>query len=133
MKRKSSMKSLITCRNILRELDQLNAKKAVLDARVEQFTKRIAELEKERARLATKLDRLIRKEESIGPSIGNIVRNLPMLDFMNPSIKIQQTVVNNQFEDLNFTTIPRVDRCVTCHVPIDQEGYEAGSFDPGLS
>ena len=113
------------------ELDQVNGTKATLDARVEQFTARISELEKERARIATKLDRLKRKEETISPSLANVIRNLPMLDFMNPSIKIQQVVVNNQFEDLNFTTIPRVDRCMTCHVPIDQEGYEAGAVIPG--
>ena len=113
------------------ELDQANAKKAELDGHVEKFTKRIAELEKERSRLATKLDRLIRKEENISPNFANIVRNLPMLDFMNPSIKIQQVVINNQLEDLNFTSVPRVDRCMTCHVPIDQEGYEAGAVIPG--
>jgi mono/diheme cytochrome c family protein len=113
------------------ELDTINARKAELDTRVEQFTQRINDLEKERARLATKLDRLIRKEETIGPSLANIIRNLPMLDFMNPSIKIQQVVVNTQFEDLNFTSVPRVDRCMTCHVPIDQEGYEAGDVVPG--
>ena len=113
------------------ELDKSNAKKSALDARVEQFTTRIEELEKERARVATKLDRLIRKEETIAPSIANMVRNLPMLDFLNPSIKIQQTVVNNQFEDLNFTAVPRVDRCMTCHVPIDQEGYKEGDVIPG--
>jgi cytochrome c2 len=115
------------------EIDVVNAKKAELQAKVDQYTKRIAELEKEEIRLATKLDRLRRKEKTIETNAANIVRNLPLLDFLNPSIKIQQVVVNNQFEDLNFTTVPRVDRCATCHVPIDQEGFEAGATVPGYS
>ena len=114
-------------------LDEANAKKAAIDAKVDQFTKRIGELEKERARLATKLDRLSRKEQNIKPSFANTIRNLPMLDFLNPSIKIQQVVVNDQMEDLNFITVPRVDRCMTCHVPIDQDGYNDGAAIPGYS
>jgi mono/diheme cytochrome c family protein len=113
------------------KLDEVNAQKAEIDARVDQFTKKVADLEKDRSKLATKLDRLSRKEATISPSLANTIRNLPMLDFLNPSIKIQQVVVTNQMEDLNFTTIPRVDRCMTCHVPIDQEGYTEGTEIPG--
>ena len=111
-------------------LDVVNAKKAEIDARVDQYTKKIDELEKERSKLATKYDRLDRKASGIEPSFANTIRNLPMLDFLNPSIKIQQVVVNDQMEDLNFTTVPRVDRCMTCHVPIDQEGYNEGADIP---
>ncbi len=114
-------------------LDKANAQKAEIDAKVDQFTGTLAALEKDRSRVATKLDRLIRKAQNISPSLANTVRNLPMMDFIDPSIKIQQVVVNNQMEDLNFITVPRVDRCMTCHVPIDQEGYVAGADIPGYS
>ncbi|HEV8377043.1 MAG TPA: c-type cytochrome, partial [Candidatus Polarisedimenticolia bacterium] len=51
-------------------------------------------------------------------------RNAPLMDFMAPSLKIQQVVLNNQDKDINFLTIPRVDRCQTCHLGADQAGYE---------
>jgi cbb3-type cytochrome oxidase cytochrome c subunit/mono/diheme cytochrome c family protein len=105
------------------KLDQTNGKKAEIDAKVDDFTKKIDDLEKTKVKLTTKLDRLKRKEKNIAPDFANIFRNLPMVDFIDPSIKIQQVVINNQFEDLNFTTVPRVDRCMSCHVPIDQDGW----------
>lgn len=112
-------------------LDQVNAKKAAIDQKVEAFTKKIEDLEKEKTKLTTNLDRLVRKRQNLATSFAGIFRNLPLVDFIGPSIKIQQVVVDNIYEDLNFTRIPRVDRCMTCHVSIADEGYDAGAHIPG--
>ncbi len=61
----------------------------------------------------------------IGPSFANdYFRNMPMVDFINPSEKVIQVVVSDLSEDLNFLTVPRVDRCQTCHLAIDKPGFE---------
>lgn len=61
----------------------------------------------------------------IGPSFANdYFRNMPMLDFINPSEKVIQVVIPDLHEDLNFLTVPRVDRCQTCHLAIDKSGFE---------
>jgi len=61
----------------------------------------------------------------VGPSFANdYFRNMPMLDFINPSEKVIQVVVADLHEDLNFLTVPRVDRCQTCHLAIDKPGFE---------
>ena len=73
---------------------------------------------------------MIRKETNLSASAANIFRNLPLVDFIGPSIKIQQVVIDNIHEDLNFISIPRVDRCMTCHASIDQEGYVEGEEVP---
>jgi cbb3-type cytochrome oxidase cytochrome c subunit/uncharacterized protein YlxW (UPF0749 family) len=112
------------------ELDKVNAKKAAIDGSVEKYTKQIDDLEKQKSKLTTKLDRLARKRQGLIPSIAGVFRNLPLVDFIGPSIKIQQVVVDNIYEDLNFTRVPRVDRCMTCHASIAQEGYEAGTDIP---
>jgi mono/diheme cytochrome c family protein len=52
------------------------------------------------------------------------IRNMPFLDYLDPTIKIQQIVVNNVTDDRYFRQIPKVDRCITCHTFIDQPGYE---------
>ena len=49
----------------------------------------------------------------------NNVRNLPFIDFLAPSYKIEKVVLKDLHEDLNFETVPRVERCKTCHVNID--------------
>ena len=108
------------------KLDQVNAKKAEVDNRVNDFTRRVDELEKKRTGFRSKRDRLQKKYGTIDTSFANVFRNLPIVDFIEPSIKIRQVVVENQFEDLNFTRIPRVDRCLTCHTSIAEKGYEKG-------
>jgi len=53
-----------------------------------------------------------------------MLRNAPFLNFMDPTIKIHQTVLSNITDDRYFKSTEKVDRCVTCHVFIDQEGFE---------
>lgn len=115
------------------KLDVVNGRKAVIDNAVASFTQSIDDLDKQNIKLRTKADRLKRKEDTLSKNLANAIRNLPMLDFIGPSIKIQQVVINNQYEDLNFTRIPRVDRCMTCHQSIAQEGYKEGDEIPGYN
>jgi len=61
----------------------------------------------------------------IGPSFANdYFRNVPMLDFISPTEKVIQVVIPDLHEDLNFLTVPRVDRCQTCHLAIEKPGFE---------
>ena len=53
------------------------------------------------------------------------VRNLPILDLANPSLKVNQIMPANLYDDVIFTPTPKVDRCTTCHVGIDKKGYES--------
>jgi mono/diheme cytochrome c family protein len=123
-------KSFNAMQDLQLKLDKVNGDKSAIDANVEKYTKRIDDLEKEKTKLQTKLDRMERKEENFSASPANIFRNLPLVDFIGPSIKIQQVVVDNIYEDINFTRIQRVDRCMTCHASIDQEGYKEGDEIP---
>jgi mono/diheme cytochrome c family protein len=53
-----------------------------------------------------------------------LLRNSPIIDFMDPTLKIHQLVIMNQKDDRYFVQVPKVDRCITCHTFIDQKGYE---------
>jgi mono/diheme cytochrome c family protein len=53
-----------------------------------------------------------------------VLRNLPLIDFLDPTLKIQQIVLKNITDDRFFQQVPKVDRCITCHTFIDQSGYE---------
>ena len=51
-------------------------------------------------------------------------RNAMLLDFMSPTIQIQQIILKNLPEDMYFAKTMRVDRCITCHQAIDKKGFE---------
>ena len=81
-------------------------------------------LESRRRALHKDEDNLRRKLTGLVSSFPNVFRNLPMVDFIDPSIKVRQVVLADLRNELNFTRVPRVDRCTTCHVNIDRPGYE---------
>ena len=46
------------------------------------------------------------------------------IDDINNSLNALQVVVNDLEEDLVYMGMPKVDRCMTCHVGIDKAGFE---------
>ena len=87
-------------------------KKDELDA----FTKRVT-LTK------NKLNKLDRDRMSFANQIGDIVRDLPILDFLDPYYKVHQIVVPDVKYDVNFAAVPVVDRCTSCHLGIDNPDF----------
>jgi len=51
-------------------------------------------------------------------------RNAPVFDFMNASERINQIMLPTLLNDQPFKAVPKVDRCTTCHLGIDQKAYE---------
>ena len=74
--------------------------------------------------LKRKLSKVDPESMSLANKIGNIVRDLPILDFIDPYYEVKQVVVNDLEEDLVYMGMPKVDRCMTCHVGIDKAGFE---------
>ena len=70
-----------------------------------------------------KLKLLDRSRMSFLNKIGDIVRDLPILDFMDPYYKVNQIVVKDVHYDVNFTTMPVVDRCTSCHLGISDPDF----------
>jgi cytochrome c2 len=100
-------------------------------ARSDAARKRLAELrkveldaEKARAELLAEKTRLEEVLRRIEPGFVSFVRNLPILDMANPSVKINQIMPSSLYDDVIFTQTPKVDRCTTCHLGIDQKGFE---------
>jgi cytochrome c2 len=93
---------------------------AQLDA-LEQTKLASEKLEKdllgEQQRLQDKLDKM-------NAPFVTFVRNLPVLDLANPSLRVQQVMPAYLTDDVNFTQTPKVDRCTTCHLGIDKKGFE---------
>tara|TARA_R110002072_G_scaffold288917_2_gene455632 strand:+ start:11506 stop:14340 length:2835 start_codon:yes stop_codon:yes gene_type:complete len=97
-------------KKINREIDKLRAEVLVNEKAIKD--------------LKTKVDltKLALNKLKVDPVF--VVRNAPFLDFLDPTLKIQQVVMENITDDRYFQHVPKVDRCMTCHMFIDQEGYE---------
>src|SRR5438105_3982927 len=89
----------------------------------EEEAKKLDDLEL--ARQKAEQTRLRKRLDVIAPSVvKDYVRNAPLLDFMAPTIKIQQIILPDVVDDVNFIRVPKMDRCQTCHLAIDKKGYE---------
>ncbi|MDQ6894532.1 MAG: c-type cytochrome [Acidobacteriota bacterium] len=95
------------------EIKRLTDRRDQLEASIEKLS---ADYKLSRQKLATlKQDTLFK------------LRNSPILDMVNPSLRVNQVQLPEQYNDVNFMKIPRVDRCSTCHVAADRKGFEDAS------
>ncbi len=112
---------------------------------LDERTLRLAELKRDQARIQADIDRINARKQEIETTIekrtadfrltrqkyGTLkqdtlfqLRNSPILDMVNPSLRVQQVQLPDHFINVNFMRIPRVDRCTTCHVAADRKGFE---------
>ncbi|HET7435765.1 MAG TPA: c-type cytochrome [Thermoanaerobaculia bacterium] len=94
-------------------------------ARVDRWLGEINKLEAEKKDMTASINLLNKQLAQVSPNSNNILLNLPMLDFVNPTLKIDQVVLGDLFIDMNYMSVPRVDRCQTCHRAIDRPGFES--------
>jgi mono/diheme cytochrome c family protein len=114
-----------------RSLNDLNlamekalADKAALQQQLGQYTGAVTTIGKEIDEINAEQGRLRKRLDVIAPSLKDYVLNAPLLDFMAPTIKIQQLILPNVVDDVNFIHVEKMDRCQTCHLAIDKKGYE---------
>ena len=109
------------------ELEAVTAKQDVAKAEVARLAGRVEDIEARKKKMESTRDRLEKKLETVEPGFVSWLVNAPMLDFMAPTLQVQQVVLPKLRHDINFMEIPRVDRCMTCHTVIDKPGYEKGA------
>ncbi len=97
-------------KQIREKLAELNKEVLVSEKGIKDLTMKLNLLE------------MAKKQTDITPLFA--LRNMPFLDYLDPTIKIRQIVINNVTDDRYFRQVPKVDRCITCHTFIDQPGYE---------
>jgi len=106
-------------------MEQAKAEAAAIDEQLGQYTGEVATIQKQIDDMNTEQGRLQKRLDTIAPSaVKEYFRDAPLLDFMAPTIKVQQIVLPNVVDDVNFIHVPKMDRCQTCHLAIDRKGYE---------
>jgi cytochrome c2 len=106
-------------------LQQVTRDRDAAKARVDTFLVRIKEAEDRKKELTADIELLNKQLEAVALASSRTILNLPMLDFVNPTLKIDQVVLSDLFIDMNYMSVPRVDRCQTCHRAIDRPGFES--------
>ena len=84
----------------------------------------ITALARDKDLLVRKLTKIDPAEMSFSNKIANIVRDVPVLDFIDPYYDVKQVVIKDIEDDMIFMGVPKVDRCMTCHMGIDKKGFE---------
>ena len=108
-----------------RTREKAEADKADIQKQLGQYTGAVATVTKQIEEMRAEETRLRKRLDVIAPSATkDYFRNAPLLDFMAPTIKIQQIILPNVVDDVNFIRVPKMDRCQTCHLAIDKKGYE---------
>lgn len=102
----------------MEHLARQKALEARLDAMLARKKAAVAALEAARREYAGVTRQL---DDAVGKTERNAWRNLPLLDIVSPSIRIEKVVLENIHDDYVFATSPKVDMCMTCHRGIDQE------------
>ncbi len=82
------------------------------------------QLSREADLLMRRLTRMDPEFSPVGVKVANVIRDLPILDLAQPTLKVNQVVLPDIKENLNFAQVPRVDRCVTCHLGVERADLE---------
>ena len=106
------------------QVDALNVERDGIRTQISGFTSQVGELDQQIRDLTTETTRLEARLGDLAPSIVTAALNAPLLDFMAPTITVKQVITPDIVDDVNFTRVAKMDRCTTCHLAIDREGYE---------
>jgi len=106
------------------KLEGVKASEAAVNARLAELEKTRLDAQRQLKEALGEYNRLQERLLKIEPGFASVVRNLPILDLANPSLKINQIMPANLYDDVIFSPTPKVDRCTTCHLGIDKKGYE---------
>jgi mono/diheme cytochrome c family protein len=107
------------------QMEQATAEKGAVDADLGKYTGEVVVIQKEIDEINAEQSRLQKRLETIAPSpLKAYFRDAPLLDFMAPTLKVQQLILPNVVDDVNFIHVAKMDRCQTCHLAIDKKGYE---------
>ena len=106
-------------------LQQMTRDRDAARARLDVWQHRVTDLENEKKQMTANTELLNKQLANVSANQRTLILNAPMLDFVNPTFKIDQVVLGDLFIDMNYMSVPRVDRCQTCHRAIDVPGFES--------
>lgn len=108
-------------RNNLRAIESDESR---LNSELDELHAELSEAEREIDEIVRTRDLLLLAEKQSRFDLIFALRNAPFIDYLDPTVEIRQIVLENITDDRYFQHPPKVDRCITCHMFIDEPGYE---------
>ena len=106
-------------------MDRAIAEDTAVKADLAQYAGDVVAVQKQIDEINAEQGRLQKRLTVVAPSaVKDYFRDAPLIDFLAPSLKIQQLILPNVVDDVNFIRVYKMDRCQTCHLAIDKVGYE---------
>ena len=106
-----------------KEWDTKNQALDGFEQEIRNYDKQIKALAKQADLVDRKLGKIDPEKMSSASRFADKVRDLPIIDFANPNYKIKQIVLRDITDNVNFMRVPKVDRCITCHLGIDNPDF----------
>ncbi len=107
------------------QVEGLNAQRDGVRSQISEYMTRVEGIDAQIGSLTFETNRLQTRLVNLAPSVvEDYILNAPLLDFMAPTITVQQVITPGIVDDVNFTRVVKMDRCTSCHLSIDREGYE---------
>jgi mono/diheme cytochrome c family protein len=106
-------------------LQEVTRMRDAAKARVDEWLGKIKDVEDRKKALMADIELLNKQFVTVDESVNFKILNAPMLDFIAPTFKVDQVVLNDLYIEMNYMHVPRVDRCQTCHRAIDLPGFES--------
>jgi mono/diheme cytochrome c family protein/predicted nucleic acid-binding Zn-ribbon protein len=102
------------------------------DDLLEQLASKRSGLTEAQSRLAAlqaDVEALEQRIDGLSNKLAYFLLNAPLMDFVEPDLKIEQVILPGLFQNIHFTTVERVDRCMTCHVAATRAGFEGEEWE----
>jgi cytochrome c2/predicted nucleic acid-binding Zn-ribbon protein len=110
--------------NAKADRERLLAERDKVLAEAAQRRAAVSAVEEKRKALESGYDGLQTRAAHLDKNIDYFLLNAPLMDFVRPSLQVQQAILPGLTHNINFTEINRVDRCVTCHVAANRPGFD---------
>lgn len=105
-------------------LDRITDQRAAKQSELADLRKAVTEAEEKLAALRSGVESLETRVAALDKDIDYFLLNAPLMDFLLPTLKVEQAILPGITHNINFTEINRVDRCVTCHVAANRPGFD---------
>ncbi|MGH9651503.1 MAG: multiheme c-type cytochrome, partial [Terriglobales bacterium] len=112
------------------KLAQLKLEESQVQAEIKRITARRDNVQVAIQKLTADYRLARNKLETLRQDTLFALRNSPILDMVNPSLRVQQVQLPELYNDVNFMKIPKVDRCETCHIAAERTGFEDAKLNP---
>ncbi|RPH57938.1 hypothetical protein EHM82_00150, partial [bacterium] len=112
---------------LMKEKKRVEEATAARDAVQAQLAERRAAVTAAETRLAALnegVENLQTRIANLNKDLDYFVLNAPLMDFVQPSLKVEQVILPGLYHNINFVNIDRVDRCMTCHVAANRPGFD---------